>query len=153
MLAGIAFGNAGCHLPHAMSYAVSGLVKDYRAPDYPTSDAMVPHGMSVILNAPAVFRFTAAACPQRHLDAAKQLGADTRDASLDDAGDVLAERLVGLMKATGIPNGLAAVGYGRSDLDALTDGAFPQKGLIHNAPRETSHEQLHELYARALQSW
>ena len=153
MLAGIAFGNAGCHLPHAMSYAVSGLVKDYRAPDYPTSDAMVPHGMSVILNAPAVFRFTAPACPQRHLEAAKQLGADTRDANFDDAGEVLAGQLVGLMKATGIPNGLAAVGYSRSDLDALTEGAFPQKGLIHNAPRETSHEQLHELYARALQSW
>ena len=58
------------------------------------------------------------------------------------------------MKATGIPNGLAAVGYRpQDDLDALVEGSFPQKGLINNAPRETSHEQLHELYARALQSW
>jgi len=153
MLAGIAFGNAGCHLPHAMSYAVSGLVKDYRAPDYPTRDAMVPHGMSVILNAPAVFRFTAPACPERHLDAAKQLGADTRGAAPADAGEILSTRLIQLMQATEMPNGLGAVGYGASDLDALTGGSFPQQGLIRNAPRETSQAQLREIYAGALRHW
>jgi len=153
MLAGIAFGNAGCHLPHAMSYAVSGNVKTFRAPDYPPDEAMVPHGMSVILNAPSVFRFTAPACPERHLDAAKMLGADVRGAGLDDAGEVLATRIKDLMQATGIPNGLAAVGYDAGDLEALVDGSFPQKGLIDNAPRETSREQLHALYAGALQHW
>lgn len=153
MLAGIAFGNAGCHLPHAMSYAVSGLVEEYRAPGYPTKEAMVPHGMSVILNAPAVFRFTASANPQRHLEAAEQLGADVRGAKPEDAGEILSGRLIELMKATGIPNGLAAVGYSHDDLDALTNGSFPQKGLINNAPRETSREQLREIYANALQHW
>jgi alcohol dehydrogenase class IV len=153
MLAGIAFGNAGCHLPHAMSYAVSGNVKTFRAPDYPPEEAMVPHGMSVILNAPSVFRFTAPACPERHLEAAKLLGADARGAGLDDAGEVLATRITELMKATGIPNGLAAVGYDAGDLEALVDGSFPQKGLIHNAPRETSREQLRDLYAGALHHW
>jgi alcohol dehydrogenase class IV len=77
-LAGIAFGNAGCHIPHGMSYAVSGLVRDYRAPDYPQGEPFVPHGMSVILNAPSVYRFTASACPERHLDGARSLGADAR---------------------------------------------------------------------------
>ncbi len=150
MLAGIAFGNAGCHLPHAMSYAVSGLVKDYRAPQYPTREAMVPHGMSVILNAPAVFRFTAPACPQRHLEAAQQLGADTRDAAPDDAGEVLSRRLIELMKATGMPNGLGAIGYTDADLEALTNGSFPQQGLIRNAPRETSRQALHDIYANGM---
>jgi alcohol dehydrogenase class IV len=153
MLAGIAFGNAGCHLPHAMSYAVSGSVKTYRAPDYPPHEAMIPHGMSVILNAPAVFRFTAPACPERHLEAAKMLGADVRDAGLDDAGEILATRITALMQAAGIPNGLAAVGFGTSDLDALADGSFPQKSLIHNAPRVTSYEELRNLYERALRHW
>jgi hydroxyacid-oxoacid transhydrogenase len=153
MLAGIAFGNAGCHLPHAMSYAVSGLVKDYRAPDYPTHEAMVPHGMSVILNAPAVFRFTAPACPERHLEAAKQLGADTRGAGPQDAGEILSRRLIELMQATGMPNGLAAVGYSDADLDALTNGSFPQQGLIRNAPRETSQAALREIFAGAFRHW
>jgi alcohol dehydrogenase class IV len=153
MLAGIAFGNAGCHLPHAMSYAVSGNVKTFRAPGYAADEAMIPHGMSVILNAPAVFRFTAPACPERHLDAARMLGADVRSAGLDDAGEVLSARITELMKATGIPNGLAEVGYEARDIDILVDGSFPQKGLINNAPRETSREQLHSLYTNALSHW
>ena len=153
MLAGIAFGNAGCHLPHAMSYAVSGNVKEFRAPGYAPGEAMIPHGMSVILNAPAVFRFTAPACPERHLDAARMLGADVRGAGFDDAGEVLSVRITELMKATGIPNGLAAVGYGARDVDTLVEGSFPQQGLIQNAPRETSREQLHSLYTNALSHW
>jgi alcohol dehydrogenase class IV len=136
-----------------MSYAVSGLVKDYRAPEYPAHEAMVPHGMSVILNAPAVFQFTAPACPERHLEAAKQLGADTRGAGPDDAGEVLSRRLIELMRATEMPNGLEAVGYTTADLDALAGGSFPQQGLIRNAPRETSQTQLRDIYAGALRHW
>jgi alcohol dehydrogenase class IV len=153
MLAGIAFGNAGCHLPHAMSYAVSGNVKTFRAPEYPVPEPMIPHGMSVILNAPAVFRFTAGACPERHLDAAAKLGADVRGAGPDDAGVVLSARITALMQATGIPNGLGAVGYDAHDLDALADGSFPQQGLIRNAPRETSRAQLRSIYEAALTHW
>ena len=153
MLAGIAFGNAGLHLPHAMSYAVSGLVERYHAPQYPGEAPIVPHGMAVVLNAPGVFRYTASANPQRHLEAAKHLGADVRDATPGDAGEVLAARITAIMKATKMPNGIGGVGYTASDLDALADGAFPQKSLVNNAPRETSREQLRELFSAALQYW
>lgn len=152
-LAGIAFGNAGCHLPHGMSYAVSGLVREYRAPHYPQAEPFVPHGMSVVLNAPSVYRFTASACPDRHLDAAERLGADVRGAQLQDAGEVLSGQIIKFMQATKFPGGLSSIGFAERDLDALVDGAWPQQRVIRNAPREVSRDELKELFRGALAYW
>jgi alcohol dehydrogenase class IV len=152
-LAGIAFGNAGVHLPHGMSYAVAGLVRDFRAPGYPQEEAMVPHGMSVIVNAPSVFRFTSCACPDRHLLGAQLLGADVRDAVAEDAGDILAKHLITLMQSTNIPNGISGVGYSNGDLEALAAGAFAQPRLIKNAPRAVDQADLVRLFAGALSYW
>jgi len=152
-LAGIAFGNAGCHLPHGMSYAVSGLVHEYRAPHYPQHEPFVPHGMSVVLNAPSVYRFTASACPDRHLDAAQRLGADLRGATLADAGEVLAGQIIKFMQATQFPGGLSSIGFSARDLDALVDGAWPQQRVLKNAPRAVTREDLRELFRGALAYW
>ena len=152
-LAGIAFGNAGCHAPHGMSYSVSGLVRDFCPEGYPQGAPIVPHGMSVIVNAPSVFRFTAPACPERHLEGAEWLGADIRDAGEDDAAEVLSGQIVSLMKATEIPNGLAGVGYGAEDIPALTEGAYPQRRLFENAPRDISREALSGLFQDAMAYW
>jgi hydroxyacid-oxoacid transhydrogenase len=152
-LAGIAFGNSGVHVPHGMSYAVAGLVRDFRPDGYPSEEPMVPHGMSVIVNAPSVFRFTAEACPGRHLQGAEWLGADVRGASEKNAGEVLAKRLIELMRATGIPNGVAGVGYAERDVEALTEGAFAQQRLLINAPREVGRDDLGRLFRGAMRYW
>jgi alcohol dehydrogenase class IV len=152
-LAGIGFGNAGVHLPHAMSYAVAGLVPEFHAREYPGTEPLVPHGMAVILNAPAVVRFTAPADPARHLRAASLLGATTRDAAPSEAGEALAERIEGLMRATGMPSGVGAVGFGHADIPALRGGTFAQKRLLANAPRPTGEPELDALFGAALRYW
>jgi hydroxyacid-oxoacid transhydrogenase len=152
-LAGIAFGNSGVHVPHGMSYAVAGLVHDFQPEGYPKAEPMVPHGMSVIVNAPSVFRFTAEACPERHLDGAAWLGADARGAQPTDAGEVLAKHLIKLMRSTGIPNGISGVGYGERDIDALSAGAFAQQRLLTNSPREVTGEHLKHLFRGAMRYW
>ena len=152
-LAGIGFGNAGVHVPHAMSYAVAGQVRSYHAPGYPGDEPIVPHGMAVIVNAPGVFRFTAASNPMRHLDAARLLGAEAADASPGEAGDVLAERIEALMRATAMPNGIGGVGFEEGDVAALRAGALPQQRLLSNAPLPVGSEELERLFAGALRYW
>lgn len=152
-LAGIAFGNAGVHLPHGMAYSVAGLVQDFHPRDYPQHEAMVPHGMSVIVNAPSVFRTTAAISPDRHLEAAQLLGAETSGAENTDAGEVLAQQLISLMKASAMPNGLAEIGYSTGDADALMQGAIVQQRLLTNAPLDVDEHLLTHLYQGAMRYW
>jgi alcohol dehydrogenase class IV len=153
MLAGIAFNASGCHLPHGLSYAVSGLTKDWHVPGYPEGKTLVPHGMAVVLNNPSVWRYTAACSPERHLNAARSLGADARGAVADDAGEVLAQRVIELMRATKMPNGLTALGFDSSHVDALATGAEPQYRVIKNAPKDVSREDLKGLFLAALSYW
>ncbi len=149
-LAGIAFGNAGVHVPHAMAYAVAGLVKSFRMSGYPQDEPLVPHGISVVTSAPAALRFTAGANPQRHLEAARWLGEDARSATPEDAGEVVATALERLMHRANVPMSLAALGYTRTDIPALTRGTIVQKRLLQNAPRDVSEADVHAIFARGL---
>ena len=151
--AGVGFGNAGVHLPHGMSYAVSGLVTDYATEDYPQGKAIVPHGMAVILNAPAVFRYTASSNPERHMRAARLLGADIAGAGPEDAGDLIADRLIFILKEIGVPNGLGGVGYTPDDIPALVEGTLPQHRVTKLAPRATGADELTALFTDSMQLW
>ncbi len=151
--AGVGFGNAGCHLPHGMSYPVSGMVRDYVPEGYPDDHAIVPHGMSVILNAPAVFRYTAPANPERHLHAARLMGADISGAGPEDAGDVLADAIIALLRRLGVPNGLGAIGYTAEDAPALAAGAIPQQRVIKLSPRPVEEADLRQLFLDSMRLW
>lgn len=151
--AGVGFGNAGVHLPHGMSYPVSGHVRSYVAPGYVTDHPIVPHGISVILNAPAVFRFTAGARPDRHLQAAEALGADVARAQAGDAGKILADRITWFMQRLRVPNGLRAVGYTSSDIPALVEGTLPQHRVTKLSPRPAGPDELAMIFEEALIGW
>ena len=148
--AGIGFGTAGVHLPHAMSYPVAGNGRGYRGPGYSTDHPLVPHGVSVILNAPAAFRFTAPANPQRHLEAAQALGADVSRAPAADAGAILADRIIWVMQRLNVPAGLRAVGYTSSDIPALVEGTLLQQRLTTLSPRAARAEDLAKIFEAAL---
>ena len=147
--AGLGFGSAGVHLPHGMSYAVSGNVRTFRPAGYAVNHPMVPHGMSVVLNAPAVFRFTARASPERHLEAAVALGASPSTAR-SDAGKILADQITWFMDRLKMPNGLRALGYSPADIPALVEGTLPQHRVTKLSPRPAGPEELASLFEDAM---
>ncbi len=149
--AGMGFGNAGVHLPHANAYPIAGRVRDFHPEGYPEAEPMVPHGMSVALTAPEAFRFTFIADPQRHVRAASLL---SPDAAIPTApADFLPRVLINLMRDIGIPNGIQAVGYATGDIDALVAGSMQQQRLLATCPVAVTDTDLADVFSRSLTLW
>ncbi len=149
-LAGMAFGNSGTHLGHALSYGVTHLMHDITTNGYEVKSPFVPHGISVVVSAPAVFRYTAEAAPERHFEAAGYLQTDLQGAGIDDSGEALAKRIIELMRKTEVPNGLGGVGFGLADVPALAASSARQVRAIKNSPRETNLVDIENIYAAAI---
>ena len=149
--AGMGFGNAGVHIPHANAYPIAGRVKDFHPKDYPADEPMVPHGMSVSLTAPEAFRFTFDADPERHLRAARLL--DPRAEQTDDPSEFLPTVLTALMRDIDIPGGIGAVGYDEGDVPGLVEGTMKQQRLLATAPKDVTEDDVAGIFRRSLSLW
>ncbi|KAH6647321.1 iron-containing alcohol dehydrogenase-domain containing protein [Truncatella angustata] len=155
-LAGVGFGNAGVHLCHGMSYPISGQNPGYKHSGYEVDTPIIPHGVSVAVSAPAVFRFTAASNPERHLQAAEAFGVDISNVKREDAGAVLADAITKFLAELGDqPKGLKDLGFDNSHIDALVEGTIPQARVLMLAPGlqtelEKEREQLRNLFEAAM---
>jgi alcohol dehydrogenase class IV len=149
-MAGVGFGSAGVHIPHACAYPIAALKHEYRPPGYPDDHPFVPHGHSVIVTAPAAFRFTYEAMPERHHHVAELLAGEP----IDDPGpDTLPGVLRALMRDVGAPRGLAELGYTEDDVPALVEGAVKQQRLLVGAPRETSERDIAHILNASMTNW
>lgn len=151
LLAGTVFANSGNHLPHALSYPISAHPRGWQAAGYPTGHALVPHGIAVGLGGPAAFRHLGAVAPDRFLQAALALGLS--DVAETGAGAAVAAALADLARRTGLPNGLAAIGFGAADLPLLVEGALAQRRLIDNAPVPLTQADIEEVLRDSLILW
>lgn len=148
--AGIGFGSAGVHIPHACAYPIAGLKHAYQPPGYPDDHPFVPHGHSVIVTAPASFRFTYDAMPERHHHVAELLhGQRIPNPGPDSLPDVL----IALMKDIDAACGIEELGYTRDDIPALVDGALKQQRLLVIAPKDPSAEDLDAIFRASLANW
>ena len=149
--AGLGFGNAGVHIPHANAYPIAGRVRDFRPAGYPQDEAIVPHGMAVSLTAPEAFRFTFDAAPERHLRAARLLDPALPGSAGDR--DTLPGVLTALMRDIGIPNGLAEIGFGQGDVGDLVAGALQQQRLLATAPKTVTDDDLAQVFTGSMEHW
>lgn len=149
-MAGIGFGTAGVHIPHACAYPLAGLKHSFRAEGYETSHNFVPHGFSVIVTAPAAFRYTYDAAPRKHIRAAELLAG----APIADPGpDSLPAALIDLMKAVGAPSGIAELGYDKADIPALVAGALKQQRLLVGAPKPIDAAGIEAIFRASFSNW
>ena len=151
--AGMGFANAGVHVPHALGYPIAGNVREFHPQDYPKKKALVPHGMSTALGAPASFQFTATAKPERHRQIAGWMGGETIGSSPDAAGKALRDAFIVFMQSIGLPNGLQAVGYTSKDIPSLTEGTLKQKRLIGLSPQPVTRNAVEKILEDSLVVW
>lgn len=156
-LAGVGFGNAGVHLCHGMSYPISGQNPGYKHAGYQVETPIIPHGVSVAVTAPAVFKFTGPSNPERHLLAAQAFGKDISNVKKESAGEVLSEALSEFLVGLGDqPRGLKPLGFSKESIDDLVEGTLPQRRVLMLAPNLSSEvneerEQLRGLFEEALE--
>ena len=148
--AGMGFGNSGVHIPHANGYPIAGQVAGYHPAGYPSDEAMVPHGQAVSLTAPAAFRFTFDAAPERHLRAAELLSPQTETS---EAAERLPQAVIELMRDIGMPNGIAACGFGESDIDELVGGTMKQQRLLLTCPKDVTEDVIAQVFRESLENW
>jgi hydroxyacid-oxoacid transhydrogenase len=149
-MAGVGFGSAGVHIPHSCAYPIASLKHEYQPPGYPDDHAFVPHGHSVIVTAPAAFRFTYDAMPERHNQVAELLAGEP----IGDPGpDTLPGILRQLMQDIDAPRGVAELGYVEDDIPALVDGALKQQRLLAVAPKEVTGQDLHHIITASMTNW
>ncbi len=149
--AGMGFGNAGVHIPHANAYPIAGQVADFHPKDYPADEAMVPHGMSVALTAPEAFRFTFDASPERHVRVAQLLAPNAGMPT--EASEFLPTVLADLMRDIDIPNGVGAVGFGEGDIPDLVEGTMKQQRLLATCPKEVTEDDIAGIFQRSMSLW
>ena len=153
--AGLGFGNAGVHIPHANAYPIAGHAPvAFHPSDYPrevSDHGLVPHGMAVSLTAPAAFRFTFEASPDRHLRAAALLAPDASKQS--DPREQLPFVLASIMRDVSIPSGLGEIGFASADIDALVDGTMKQQRLLATAPLEVTEDDAARIIEQSIELW
>jgi len=147
-LAGIGFGTAGVHIPHACAYPIAGLKYSYQASGY--KKCFVPHGLSVIVTAPAVFRFTYDVDPEKHIKAAELLKGSVID---NPSPESLSYELIKLMKQVGAPSGIKELGYEKQDIPEIIKGAMKQQRLLSIAPKEVSENDLNKILIQSMENW
>lgn len=144
-------GNAGVHIPHANAYGVAGEARNYVPDGFAATRSFVPHGQSVIVTAPAAFRFTFAGAQERHKRAAALLGVSSEEI-LDDPQGAIPRWLSALIRDTGGPTCLEELGLSSEDIPAMVERSMGQQRVLVCAPLKVGEADIENVFRETLRS-
>ena len=147
-IAGIGFGHAGVHIPHAMGYPIAGMVRGWAPQDYEYGYALSPHGISTAIPAAYVFRNLANVDFDRFEQIARVL--NLRGESTRQLADNFFEYYIDLLTTLGIPTTLKELGFTPQDVDNLVAGTLAQQRLLSLAPIQVTEGVLKRLFDQAI---
>ena len=150
-MAGVGFGSAGVHIPHACAYPIAGLKHAYQPPGYPDD-----HPLRAAR--PLGDRHRAGRVPPsptRPRPSATTAWPSCWPGSRSSVAgpDTLPEVLRALMRDVDAPRGIAELGYDERDVPALVEGALKQQRLLVVSPREVSGEDLGHILNASMTNW
>jgi alcohol dehydrogenase len=148
-IAGIGFGHAGVHLPHAMAYPIAGMVEKWYPPDYDFGYAIVPHGISTAIPAAYAFRYLAKFYPERFAEVLRIMGIETSN-DPKEISETISEYYLHLLEDLSIPTKLRDIGFSESHLDKLVEGTLAQRRLLEQSPKRLSREELKKIFMEAI---
>lgn len=143
-IAGIAFANAGVHIPHALSYSIAGLA-------YERKKLKVPHGLAVTLPAPATFKVICRYIPEKCTKIAELLK-DLIPEGVTKPEDV-STAIIEMMKLLNLPNGLSELGITEEDVNRIAEETLIQKRLLAQSPVSVTKELLIKIVRNSLKYW
>ncbi|MCX8188498.1 MAG: iron-containing alcohol dehydrogenase [Nitrososphaeria archaeon] len=137
-IAGLAFGNAGVHICHALSYPIAGEALE--------KNIKVPHGLAVSITAPATFRSLTPYLVEKIGNICYLFGYKEYDVDIY-------EIITNFMRILDFPNGLSELGFRRSDLHVLAEKALLQKRLIALSPIAVNVKFLERVLEDSMVLW
>jgi hydroxyacid-oxoacid transhydrogenase len=141
-IAGLSFGNAGVHIPHALSYPIAGEIMGRQA--------TIPHGLATTITGPATLKILAPYIKGKCLRIAKLLGEDLNEFSSPLKAS---EALIKMMKALNFPNGISELGFKKSDIPDLAENTLMQRRILPLSPVTVNKKLLELILEESLQYW
>ncbi|MCX8186486.1 MAG: iron-containing alcohol dehydrogenase [Sulfolobales archaeon] len=138
-LAGVALGNAGTHISHAISLVLGGI-----------TDA--PHGVCVAITAPALLEILAEVMPEKLAKIAELLGYDD-EISIKRRANKSVEAVKDLLSALDFPNGLLELGIKESDIALIAEKTLLMKRLLNQSPVNVNKKLIERILQKSLRLW
>ena len=136
-MAGIAFSNSQLGMVHALAHSVGAKFK-------------VHHGLANSILLPPCIRYNADACGDAYLDILSAMGVDIRGISPDEAGDLLADKIIEFTKRLGLPQRLRDVGVPEAELKECIELALSDAAIVYNPKDITDATEVLKVYQ---QTW